>query len=68
MDPKWDKINKVCNKIINAVLEEKMIIKVQKLGVTYNKGEKEVCLSNFHKVGHVWKQMRFEVSRARQPN
>ena len=41
--------------MINAVLKKKMIIKAQKLGVTYIKEEKEVRVSNFLKIGHAWK-------------
>ena len=51
-NPKQEKIKEACNKMINAVLKKKMIIKAQKLGVTYIKGEKEGCVSNFLKLGH----------------
>ena len=39
----------------NKVLKEKMINDAQRLGVIYAKGEKEMCVSDFHKIGYTWK-------------
>ena len=55
---KWEDRKEAYNKIFNSVLKEKMIIEVQRLWVTYTKGEKDICVSNFCEIGRVWNPLK----------
>ena len=66
-DPQWKKQQECVPKMIDIVLKEKMIIKVQRLQVTYTKQDKEYVVGNFQEIGRAWKQLLFNCNKQGTP-
>ena len=62
--PQWKKRKECVDKMIDGVLKEKIILKAQRLKVTYTKKDEQYVVENIQETRRVWNQLSFELPRA----